>query len=730
MPLPLADLDTLRYDDLVEQGRAMIPRYAPEWTDHNAHDPGITLIELFASCVEQVSYRANRIPDRITRKFLALAGCLPRPAVPARVPLTFTMTTATGWQRIPAGTIVTSNSPGFSVPFSTLTAVDVLPLSIQSVHVFDGQSYIDQTTLWGHRQPFAALGLNPSISTSAKDKNPSFILGLSAVPSQGSLSLWLRFDGSGHDAAERQRLRHRGKYNPTHHSASTCWEFYNGILWTPLRGVEDATRALTLDGTVRLDFPVGIGLTQPPSGLKARGLYLRCRLASGQLDAAPILLDVDANTVEAEQALEPLTQIDVAPGLDLSRLPTGQVTRHGLVLDDAGRLKALAASTRAPAPLLAYQTPARPVVGLLCVGRGDGTPNQTRVLSGGALANKVGLWTLSPSGWMRWRQRPDLDASKRADAHFMIDAQTGDVIFGDGECGRVLRPDETVYATYRSTAGSAGNLPAGTPWCLTGAGEVLNRLLLGSDPAKIGLSIANHSPASGGVDPEDLDGAAGRTVNALWAHERLVENALPGGTLDGLPSDTVRTLEPPSQATTLADYERLALDVPGTRVNRARAWVSKGKVIVLIVPELPVGQPSPSVGLVQAVQRYLDERRTVGTQLQVRGPDYTTMEIIAAIAAKATADSDRVRGEVGARLSQFLDPLCGGADGRGWPFGRSVYRAEILQYIQDVPGVDFVASLQLNLNGVDQGNRVDLTNDPETAVTYLVALGNIQVLTK
>ena len=42
MPLPLPHLDDRRWQDLVEEGRALIPRLAPAWTDHNVHDPGIT----------------------------------------------------------------------------------------------------------------------------------------------------------------------------------------------------------------------------------------------------------------------------------------------------------------------------------------------------------------------------------------------------------------------------------------------------------------------------------------------------------------------------------------------------------------------------------------------------------------------------------------------------------------------------------------------------------------
>ena len=41
----------------------MIPAWAPAWTNHNASEPGITLIELFAYLSEMLLYRLNRVGD-------------------------------------------------------------------------------------------------------------------------------------------------------------------------------------------------------------------------------------------------------------------------------------------------------------------------------------------------------------------------------------------------------------------------------------------------------------------------------------------------------------------------------------------------------------------------------------------------------------------------------------------------------------------------------------------
>ncbi len=64
MGVPLPNLDDRTYADLVAEARALIPTVAPEWTDHNPTDPGITLVELFAWLVEGLAYRADQItPD-------------------------------------------------------------------------------------------------------------------------------------------------------------------------------------------------------------------------------------------------------------------------------------------------------------------------------------------------------------------------------------------------------------------------------------------------------------------------------------------------------------------------------------------------------------------------------------------------------------------------------------------------------------------------------------------
>jgi hypothetical protein len=72
VPLTLPNLDDLDWQQLTAEGTRLIPAWAPDWTNHNAADPGITLIELFAYISDILLYRVNRISDANLREFLRL----------------------------------------------------------------------------------------------------------------------------------------------------------------------------------------------------------------------------------------------------------------------------------------------------------------------------------------------------------------------------------------------------------------------------------------------------------------------------------------------------------------------------------------------------------------------------------------------------------------------------------------------------------------------------------
>lgn len=67
-------LDDQNFDVIVDHARKAIRKYAPNWTDENAHDPGITLIELFAWLKEMLQFYMDQPTEAIEMQFLKLLG--------------------------------------------------------------------------------------------------------------------------------------------------------------------------------------------------------------------------------------------------------------------------------------------------------------------------------------------------------------------------------------------------------------------------------------------------------------------------------------------------------------------------------------------------------------------------------------------------------------------------------------------------------------------------------
>src|SRR5512143_4255170 len=104
--IPAPRLDDREYEDLVAEAIRLIPRYCPEWTNHNSADPGITLIELAAWMTHVALFRLNRVPEKNYIAFLNLLGIKLQPPQAARALLTFSLADGADKQIIPEGTQV------------------------------------------------------------------------------------------------------------------------------------------------------------------------------------------------------------------------------------------------------------------------------------------------------------------------------------------------------------------------------------------------------------------------------------------------------------------------------------------------------------------------------------------------------------------------------------------------------------------------------------------------
>jgi predicted phage baseplate assembly protein len=258
--LPAPNLDDRRFQQLVDDAKRMVQQRCPEWTDHNVHDPGVTLIETFAFMVDQLVYRLNRVPDRLYLRFLELLGVRLFPPTAAQAEVTFWLSAPTEEPlRVPAATEVSTLRGSASdsvVTFSTLKELEIIPASLfMLVSTIEDNEYEDHTH---------DLGLNPFYCFDRTPKpGDSLLVGLTdAVPSCAlALRFQCRIEGVGVDPT----------YPPL------VWEAFCGDGWVECDVDRDETGGLNKDGEVVVHIPA----THTPSVIsRERAGWVRCRVTA------------------------------------------------------------------------------------------------------------------------------------------------------------------------------------------------------------------------------------------------------------------------------------------------------------------------------------------------------------------------------------------------------------------------------------------------------------------
>ncbi len=498
MPLVLPNLDDRRWADLVEEGRALIPVFGPEWTDHNVHDPGITLIELLAWVAETDIYAANQIADRHRRKFLELIGVTPQPPRAARTVISVTLTA--GAPPLPLKATLEfagEDLGGEEARFRLLDPITAVAGAIAGVQSKDGTGFHDLSVAWRRGDPLLPFG-------GAAAAGSEFYIALNAaLPADVPVRLHFTF-ADGHsgweerkrleqEAREREYECHSPRANPcampgaaaapavvdddvpAHHGVRTRWEFLaassTGGAWVPLDPprVQDETRGFTLDGCVALTLPSNMA-RERVGALPTPWWYLRCRVSSGAYDAPPVLQAIALNAVVAEQAVPAGSVFVIARGATIAQsspaLPKpGDTTRLQMRLDADGNIVWLnfgGGGADDPEFLIrAFQAPSASRAGLLnldavLLGIGTGEPEQ-RCLLPELLAQEssVSLYTAEKGSWRRWARHPDFDSSTWADFDYLLNPTSGDVKFSSGKQNNVPAWDAAIVAQYRATSPTA-----------------------------------------------------------------------------------------------------------------------------------------------------------------------------------------------------------------------------------------------------------------------------------
>lgn len=623
MPLEVPNLDDRRFQDLVDDAKRMVQQRCPEWSDHNVHDPGVTLIETFAFMVDQLLYRVNRIPDKLHIAFLDLIGVRPHPPVAATAELTFWLSAPQEQDVVvPEGTEVATlrTEEHDAIVFQTEASLTVSPRELIVVATQNrGGDFVVRPEALVEGELFPVFSDSPQLED-------MLYFGLDDAAPGGVITIQMncQVEGVGVDP----------RYPPLE------WEAYDGTGWAPCDVNADSTGGLNKDGEVTIYLP----LEHKSSVIeRVRAGWLRCKIVEPY---------VGYPTYTRSPKITKASAFCIG----------GTVRGHHseTVTDEIIGLSEGVAGQEFP---LAH----KPIVAGEAV---------TVHVAGGA-------------NWEDWTEVDSFAGSDPDDKVFVLDR--GSAIVHFGPAAREADGSLTQYGAippkgapirvprYRVGGGAAGNVAAGALQAMRSTVPLITR-------------VENRNPAMGGVAAETVEQARIRGPLELRTRDRAI---------------------------TAEDYEVLARRaMPGiARVKCVPAQTADdaGGVRVLVVPSTVKADTGsrefadlvPPEEMLERVAEFLEDRRAVGARLVIEPPFYQGVTVVARLVARKRVAPDELRAQAIKALNDYFDPISGGPDGTGWPFGRPVQAGEVYGVLQRLVGTELVEDAKIFAADPVSGQRGD-----------------------
>jgi hypothetical protein len=632
--IPPPNLDDRVWADIVNESVSLIPKYAPQWTDHGPSDIGITLIELFAWMVEGLTYRLNQVPEKNYLAFLDLLGIKRDPPEPARAFLTFSATpnpviVAKGRQAQTAGS--ETEAP---IIFETDQDVTVLPINLK-VALQIGKVVFNKYT-----NVSTAFTVPP-----AKGETINIAVGQ-------SVQLCLGFDAA---SAQPIDLMIRLFAPLQAGQATVTWLYSSGALapsaWTSLAvpPASDGTNGLQQDGIIELNVPVNWGNQAPPTWA----------------------------------SVAPASAADTVPnayfwiGLRIANL-TAQPLPIGFNWILFNAVSSHSALT-IPAPE--------------ALGNGTGTPFQVVPLANGSLFERPDtdtpydhlVVTVGGATWAQVEEFPDGPGNV-----YRVDPIASEISFGNFDPlqsvghGSMPGPAQAIVAvTYRYVeAGLAANVGAGT-------------IVAMRTPVAGIVGVTNLFAAYGGADQEPIEDAKRRAPELLRNRNRAVtkEDYEFLARESSTELAAVRCLEPYIDPATKTAWQFGGLDRSAGNVH-VIIVPAQGPAI----SQTPQPTPELVHEVVRYLDRRRDVTARLHVAGPRYLPVDVTIAASAwqkAIDAGLILGANDVKVGIENRIKQFFHPVVGGLNAKGWQVGQNAFIADLYKAIMPSEDLGFISTLQI-----------------------------------
>ena len=668
------NLDDQRFEDIVREAVGRLPWLCPVWTDHNSHDPGITILELMAWFKETQQFEMNYVGPETARKLLELAHVRLRPEQAAECAL-FIPEDAPG--RAKYARLETPEG----VVFELAEEIPHRRCSIRRVLIArpGGKETVDVTGMIYDDSVFRPFEFGGA-------RGSRLLLDLSAKPEE-TLRIWFQIE-------EPEGAKRNEPDADTEMPRTLIWEMPGVGAVEPL---EDETLALSRSGYVTLPSPrpwraeadgsYRLTLRQAEAGCEEwvrvnslsvsryRAVQTESRARSYRFTVTPEWKStVPVRSAQAAGA-ETAVFLRTKQGWEQQSDYTLQREADGLrVTLKTGS----AAADGAENLMIACLDPVR-LHDLLF--DATGRPGESfRLNLGGkkVLTEHLTLMcqTLCQDGRVRpalWHCVDDLSVYGPRDRVFVYDRRRETLTVGDGAHGALIVPGAgavMVVEELMSLCGE-GNIPANARLCFTEDGRQ-----------------ADNAEAHGGREAETLSEGRGRLL---------------------------RRLKETRKCAAARDYEFHALRTPGLRVAGARAipdydvrrkhQKTPACVSVAVLPAGDEETPVPDARFLAAVSRQLERCRSICIRTEAIPVRYAEMAVSVRLWAEKGFRQERVE----EALRAFFAP-------RGERIGALADRDALTAALQKLPGVLQIEKLELR--GLDQNSYQtaagDLTVMPDT----------------
>jgi hypothetical protein len=699
MLFPTPSLDDYDFQKIVDEAKRLIPRYCPEWTDHNVSDPGVALIELFAWMTDLLIYRVNQTPDRMYLKFLELIGMSLEPVSAALVPVTFYLK----GEQTEKGTLIRQGTQ-VSTP-RTETQEPILFTTIESRRVksprFQTLFYKTEDGDWERKETAAlADGLRAPVILFPEKK----ALMRAAELEEGAFYLTFAQDCRDYVLEIEVENATAEGINIDSKNPPMQWEVYSdGEGWIECVVESDETEGFNRkEGRqILLRLPPHMSQTnEPREGPKTEGpvFWLRCILkkkdpAQRGYKSSPRILGLKAAsrgiTILAEHSTEVLKE-----RLGFSSGEPGQMfpLRHTPILPlypdetrgDSTEESEQDEENAERASLELQDLLDKNVREQEELEREEGLP--------AAPPERISVENARDQSTEEWRCVQDFTNSKAEHKHFMLDKVHGMVIFGptllqpDGKVycfGKIpAKGSEIIFQRYRYGGGIAGNVAIG-------AISVLKE----SADSNI-VRLTNWDIGRGGRNVESLDSARFRVPEFL----RKPTQAVTARDYEAI----ARLSETISRAKCIAPREQQggkdAIRFKKTQ-DGPEEELKPGEVLVCLVQNEPdrlrrISTVEVGADVQKEVRERLQERSVLGVKVYVQDAGYLTIRIVAEVVSYRSNHKE-IQDKARRLLDNYLNPCSGGPDGMGWPFGKPLYHSEILGLLQRVPEIAYVQKAEI-----------------------------------